>query len=191
MRSRGFTLVEIGLTLALMIVVGALVWPALDKPFAAERLRKAADQLRADLTRGRVAAMRSGKLQMLSFDSTTGRYRIGPADQPVTSPEVAAAAAAVARTLPEGIRIQQVAAIDDVTPAPQPAGFSQPSTPAVADVQSSTTIYFHPDGTTSSAQLTLVNEHTMFLRLELRGLTGATLVSELTSGELMNGGQAP
>lgn len=191
-RRRGLTLLETMLTLALLAGLTALAWPALEKPFAVERLRKSADQLHADLTRARATAIRSGQTWELVVDAASGRYAVLPiagfaaataAPTAQTALSVAGAAPASptpgytpGQVLPEGIRIVTVEAIDDVTPAPQPVGFVQPSPADVATA--SQTVYFHPDGTTSTAVFTLANEHGMALRMELRGLTGTMAKGE-------------
>ena len=177
------------LTLALLAGLTALAWPALEKPFAVERLRKSADQLHADLTRARATAIRSGQTWELVVDAASGRYAVLPiagfaaAGAAPTAPPVAGAASASptpgyapGQALPEGIRIVTVEAIDDVTPAPQPVGFVQPASADVATA--SQTVYFHPDGTTSTAVFTLANEHGMAMRMELRGLTGTMAKGE-------------
>lgn len=209
-RRRGFTLLEILLVLMLMIAVWAIVWPALDKPMAAERLRASADQLRSELTRGRVAAMRTGRAHVLSVDLTTGRFTLAPADgitptsttAPVaaTSPTMSVVAPP-GRTLPDGIRLTELLAVDDVTPPPAvaqqqpptetqvatgPAASGSPTTTAMTSPPSS--IFFHPDGSTSSARITLANQHGVSLLLELRGLTGATRVVELPNIDPTLGG---
>ncbi len=183
---QGLTLLETMLTLALLAGLTALAWPALEKPFAVERLRKSADQLHADLTRARANAIRGGQTLEFVVDSASGHYATIPitgfaAAAPNASTEGAVAPPAGAehapgQALPEGIRIVTIEAIDDVTPAPQPVGFVQP---AAADAAAaSQTVYFHPDGTTSTAVFTLANEHGMALRLELRGLTGTMAKGE-------------
>lgn len=204
---RAFTLMEMMLVLALMVAIGAIVWPALDKPFAAERLRASADELRAELARGRVAAMQSGRVQVFSVDAATGRYLVHPADEPTgvvatstttTSSSLAPPTVLTGRALPEGIQLQELLAFDDVTPLP-PNAQAQTAAPvptappvgvagglnAAGPTSAPQPVYFHPDGTTSSARFTLVNQHGVTLVLELRGLTGATRVGEpLAAGAL-------
>src|SRR5689334_8654933 len=58
---KGVTLLEVSLVLGLLVVLAAVVWPQLDRPLASERLKRSADQLRADFTKARVAAMESGR----------------------------------------------------------------------------------------------------------------------------------
>jgi cytoskeletal protein RodZ len=182
-----------------MVVIAALVWPALDKPFAAQRLRTSADQIRAELTRGRVAAMQSGRLHVFSVDPSTGRFLVHPADEATdndaTSPTTMSTTSTTptvlrGQALPDGIRLQELLAVDDVTPLPQVAQAQTAALPTAAPSAPTTganaagpmtapqSIYFHPDGTTSSARFTLANQHGVTLVLELRGLTGATRASE-------------
>ncbi|MGC3967657.1 MAG: hypothetical protein QM775_09880 [Pirellulales bacterium] len=78
--------------------------------------------------------------------------------------------------LPEGIRLAEIVAVDDVTPAPQPPGFVQAGGDAAQPA--SRIIYFHPDGTTSTATLILADEFGMALQVQLRGLTGAVAKGE-------------
>ena len=216
----GFTLLEMMLVLSLMVVIAALVWPSLDKPFAAQRLRTSADQIRAELARGRVAAMQSGRLHVFSVDPSTGRFLVQPADEPTSMIAMSPATMSTTSTtptvlrgqaLPDGIRLQELLAVDDVTPLPQAAqaqaaappgpssapaaSIAPPSTTAVSGPAAGSnaagpttapqTIYFHPDGTTSSARFTLANQHGVTLVLELRGLTGATRASEPVSAGAM------
>jgi len=208
-RRAAFTLLETMLVLAVMVAVGAMLWPALQKPFAAQRLRKSADQLHADLTRARASAMRSGGVRQFTADpaaatTTTGAtYSIGPAVDPAyaaaTIEPVVAAGSNVdggvrTTTLPEGITLVAVEALDDVAPPPYaaspqaaqseaaPTTASPNAGPSAANATFST-VFFHPDGTTSSARFTLANEQGLYLRVELRGLTGAVTKSDVVSAE--------
>jgi hypothetical protein len=171
---------ETMLTLALLAGVTALAWPALEKPFALQRLKKAGDQIHAELTRARGVAIRSGRTQELLIDATTGRYAVLPtvdytdADQMPSDNGNGLTTAGTA--LPEGIRLAEISAIDDVTPAPQPVGFVQSGGDEAQPA--SQTIYFHPDGTTSTAVLVLADEYGMALQVQLRGLTGAVAKGE-------------
>lgn len=207
-----FTLLETMLVLAVMVAVGALVWPSLQKPLGAQRLRKSADQLHADLTRARAAAMRSGVVRQLVAEpdaatTTTGaRYSIAAAaDSAASSLGLPASEAggamsdggAQTRTLPEGITIETVEAVDDVAPPPYAAAAAAPVTPVAPSGPSASPsspavvpgvpsiVYFHPDGTTSSARITLANEQGLRIRVELRGLTGSVTKSDVFATETL------
>lgn len=176
----GLTLLETMLTLALLAGITALAWPSLEKPFALQRLKKAGDQIHAELTRARGTAIRSGRTQEFVVDATTGRYAVLPtvdySDVDQMQPGSGNGLTTAGSALPEGIRLAEISAVDDVTPAPQPIGFVQ----AAGDEAqpASQTIYFHPDGTTSTAVIVLADDYGMALQVQLRGLTGAVAKGE-------------
>jgi len=208
------TLVEVSLVLALLVVLAAVMWPQLDRPLAAERLKRSADQLRADFTKARVAAMESGRTHAFQLDTSTGRYSVVPLDDlsdsdPFSLPAVGAmqVAPVLEGELPEGVRLALLNAVDDVTPPPVFGGgmVSGPaaSNPAAADPalsgspnggpigQAAAIVYFHPDGTTSSAVAMLAGEFELAVDVRLRGLTGATSVGEVYVGDPLAQAGAP
>ena len=209
---RGMTLLEVSLVLALLVILSAIVWPQLDRPLAAERLNRSADQLRADFTKARVAAMESGRTHAFQLDPATGRYAVVPIDDLSDSDPFSVPAGAAMQVvpvlegeLPEGVRLAQISAVDDVTPPPASgvgapvdlaidpalAGSTGPA-PAVAPSAAASVVYFHPDGTTSSAVATLAGEFELAVEVRLRGLTGATAVGEVFVGNSLAGsGAAP
>jgi len=75
-RCRAFTLIELTLVLALVVIVVALAWPSLERPFETHRLRVAADTVRGLWTSTRVDAMDSGEVLMFRYRSGSNRYRI-------------------------------------------------------------------------------------------------------------------
>jgi prepilin-type N-terminal cleavage/methylation domain-containing protein len=210
---RGVTLLEVSLVLALLVILSAIVWPQLDQPLAAERLKRSADQLRADFTKARVAAMESGRTHAFQLDSATGRYSVVPVDDlsdsdPFSVPTGAATqiVPVLEGELPEGVRLVQISAVDDVTPPPAFGGGGAPggvmigpdlgglagAAPAVAPGQpAASVVYFHPDGTTSSAVATLTGEFEFVVEVRLRGLTGATAVGEVFVGDPLASSGAP
>ena len=64
---QAFTLVEVMLTLCLMVIVAGLAWPVLIGGFANQRLRSAADQIRAEWVAARVEAMDSGRTYLFRY----------------------------------------------------------------------------------------------------------------------------
>jgi Tfp pilus assembly protein FimT len=165
---RAITLLEVLLVLALLVILSAMTWPALDRPMANQRLRKAADQVRTAWTRARVEAMTTG--QTFAFRCTIGENRFeiaaqaGPEAVDVPPADQAAPAAASRRhTLPEDVRF---------------AGGQ-----TLFDGQLSEPILFYPDGTTSTATLILENRHQRQIEISLRGLTGVMTVGEPRAAE--------
>ncbi|GEM_PF-2751043 len=74
----GFTLVEMLIVVAIVCLVLGLSWPALRRPAGKATLREAAKQLRADLVRARLEAMRTGVPWILRWQVGGVRYHIGP-----------------------------------------------------------------------------------------------------------------
>jgi len=198
----GLTLVEVLLTLALLVVLAALAWPSLNRPWASQRLRRAADQVRADWTRARVKAMSSGQTYVFRYTPDEGSYQIlasGNEDMMLGDMALGASgeafgsfgqqgpAEAIERTLPEGVTfVAGASAIDtralwasEMEVLAFGPDLMQPDAPQCAD-----TIRFYPDGTTSTSRLLLKNEHDRSIELVLRGLTGVVTVGEVrTLGE--------
>lgn len=101
-RSRGFTLLELLMVLAVLgIVAGvaSLAWPRFE---AALRLDAAMHQLAADLHDARVVAVASAARARLTFTRGAARYRVERAD------DAGAWHLTAERALPRGIRIADV-----------------------------------------------------------------------------------
>jgi type II secretory pathway pseudopilin PulG len=71
-----FTLLELTLVLAVMVILAGLAWPSLERPFSTHRLRMAADHVRAQWTSTRVDAMDSGEVLLFRYAPGSNRYRI-------------------------------------------------------------------------------------------------------------------
>lgn len=182
----GFTLLELILVLALIVVIFALATPALRAPLAAVRLEKAGDQMRTEMARARVHAMKTGRTLGLEYQPAMGSYRMVDWSSPsVTAIALAADSGAMPKRwqevcqLPDGIHFASStvtdnrsahAWIDPSSAARQGPGWSQP-------------ILFFPDGTTSDATLVLQDARGDRLQVALRGLTGVARCSPLSGGK--------
>jgi type II secretory pathway pseudopilin PulG len=205
-RRPAFTLLELTLVLALAVILVALAWPSLERPFSTHRLRIAADTVRGLWTSTRVDAMDSGEVLIFRYAPGSNRYRIerqqaDDGSSSTTSGSGGSGASAgttnggdplpsrVARlpreaTLPEGISF----ASSDVTATDQQTDPTQqlPSTidgTTKTDNNWSQPILFYIDGTCSNARLVLKNDRDFSIEIALRGLTGVTTVSEVSKGE--------
>ncbi len=69
-RRRGFTLIEVMATLAVLAVLGTLAWPSLGASVQRQRLAAAAEALAADLAQARFEAARRG--QALHVEGAAG-----------------------------------------------------------------------------------------------------------------------
>jgi len=191
---RGYTLLELLIVLAVMLVVASLTLPALSRPFAKSKLRDAAKQLRVGLVRARLEAIRAGAPQQFRYQPGGGLYEIAarstgagggflPVSQEDDFDEAPAAedspdAEAARFELPEGIRFFDPLA-PDAAPEPSVPAASTESTGSQADGSWSTPIVFYPNGRTFNALVRLYGDYDYYVDVTLRGLTGASRVGEI------------
>ena len=191
----GFTLLELTLVLALLVVISAMIWPALDRPMATERLRRGADKVRAEWTKTRIRAMSSGSPHVFRYQPLTNQYQVEIWQGAEAQLEAATVSdfgvplepAVITQALgedglPDGVVFDTNQTQQDMRGLLVGAEAMQMQSGQEAW---SEPIYFFPDGTTSTARLLLRNEHELYIVLDLRGLTGvATLSDVLTTDEL-------
>jgi prepilin-type N-terminal cleavage/methylation domain-containing protein len=89
---RGFTLAELLLVLALLVLMSAIAWPTLSRPLGTTKLREAARGLCNELARGRMRAIETGNVLVFRYAPNTGRYKLATRqatlerDEPATDP---------------------------------------------------------------------------------------------------------
>jgi prepilin-type N-terminal cleavage/methylation domain-containing protein len=187
---RGFTLLEVLLTLFVLVVLAALTWPALANSFARYRLRAAADQVRAQWVSARVKAMQTDSVQIFRYTPGGNEYSVQRRNvmEAVVDPSTGdstgvtgdtpdpAPGSATKETLPDGITFAGSETAPDTRAATvdTSADQSPTSAPDWADP-----VLFYPDGTTSTARLVLRSDRGLGLELSLRGLTGVVTVGEI------------
>jgi prepilin-type N-terminal cleavage/methylation domain-containing protein len=190
---RGLTLVEVMLVLALVVIMAAFTWPALERPMAGHSLRKAADVVRTEWVRTRVKAMSTGQTYLFRCAAGCGRYVIQcqAGSQPVAdellnrdlagppeTPDALSSTAVDEGCLPEGITFF---ANDPQLDAAADSAAQLPVDSSLGGLVWSDPVLFYPDGTTSTARLQLKNEYDRAIELSLRGLTGTVTVGEVQS----------
>ncbi len=195
---RGVTLLELMLVLAILVVIATIAWPALDRPLSSQRLRKAADKIRTEWTRARVKAMTEGTTCIFRYTLYEDGYSIeldGGSDfvpqDGSASPYGGVAMAELDTThqtssfgehkLPENV----VFSSGETTYDSRSSMISSSGEPGSrVESGSSDPILFFPDGTTSTARLSLRNtEIDSEIELTLRGLIGAVSVSDTYTAE--------
>jgi Tfp pilus assembly protein FimT len=194
----GLTLLEVLLVLCVLVLLTALVWPALHRMFINQRLRIAADQVRTAWVKARVEAMNSGRVYCFSYEPDSGTYRVQSgalehyADvfeevEAVEGREEEyrdAAAEFSSRVreenLPQGIRFVTLeATVDSRAEASLRASKSLDTSTQLQ----CTPIFFYPDGTASTARVLIGNENGRGMELFLRGMTGVVTLSDVVSLE--------
>ena len=73
---RGFTLLELLMVLAVIVVVMSIAAPALQDVLFAQHIKMAGEQLRTDFGRARIMAMKSGRIVSFRFRPDSGAYVI-------------------------------------------------------------------------------------------------------------------
>jgi Tfp pilus assembly protein FimT len=189
---------ELLLVLAVLVAIGAMVYPALRGPMEDQRLRKAADGIRAQWARARVMAMKTGQIYAFRYQLGNGLYGVEPweagALEIETSPLAETEAPTMSQStaaraqfgplgtpdvrLPEGITFFTGQTVLD-TRGQEVADGQQNLGRADNTAQS---IVFYPDGTSSDATLVLTNQR-FYVQLQLRGLTGLSRSSDLLVAE--------
>ena len=190
---RGFTLVEILLVLAILVILAAVATPMLRGTMQDAALRSAAEQIRVEFTRANVRAMKTGRIQVFRFEQGGTQWNVQPyaaADDEIESaPAVQGFGNAeeesagpkldktLSVTLPEGVTFASGEALvegramaieQDIRDANRFEGdWSQP-------------ILFYPDGSSSDAFVIVVHEEREAgIRVDLRGMTGAATLGEI------------
>lgn len=194
--SSAYTLLELMLVLAILIVLAAMAWPSVKKPWDAMRLRKAADQVRADWGKTRVRAMKTGHMQVFRFNPGESTYAIqawsGPGDDLQRTADAASATnltgdttalaqeanmfAGRTENLPDGIWFMGLEVTVDARAADAAVAGGQAPSAGQPDP-----ILFYPDGTTSHTHVVLANDRQQCVVVSLRGLTGMTMASDVLS----------
>jgi len=195
-RRRAVTLIEILLVLTILVLVAASAWPSLERSMADQRLRDAADMVRAEWQHARAEAMSSGVAYQFCYTPEDRTYWIEPCEDLAGSADgstsIAAGgssgttSAADRRQLPETITFAggHVDRESTETTAADEASSSK-DTPlqASGNGESNVPVVFSPDGTCSSAQVTLRNENDRSVTLSIHGLTAIAVVGEVASAE--------
>ncbi|MCA9249076.1 MAG: prepilin-type N-terminal cleavage/methylation domain-containing protein [Planctomycetales bacterium] len=189
---RGFTLLEMILVLALLVAVAAMVIPSLRGPVETARLRSSAESIREEFAAARVAAMKSGRIQMFRCRRASGDYQVvawemdtlgetGNSSRSLANSETAAGDpesdlfTAAMQQLPDEIEFLALAVEQDLR-----------SSSLLGEMDGEDGVYLQPilfyaDGTTSTAELVLKNNANRIVRVSLRGLTGTVKVSDVST----------
>ncbi len=172
-----FTLVELLLVLALLVVIAGFTAAALEGSLLQSKLRKGVEQVRTAWSEARLQSVSGG--QRLAFTCLVGGrdYRLSSCNDLIVPAEVEQSQAAAAiRQLPEGVAFQSVEALPSNATSTQIAAL-----PPATEGQWSAPIVFSPDGTSYDARLVLQSNTGRQVQLSLRGLTCTAESSDVPS----------
>lgn len=195
--SNGFTLLELLLVVSVLAVLASLTLPQIAWLLGDRKVVRSADQVREALMRARISAMREGRVMMVDAVLETNQLRVRPyfsaadsvnaidqtgtqsalltgADQANVSAVIVDESDTKTIDLAEEVIVQAVAVvsaaraaeIEQANMSSQSSGFSQP-------------ILFYPDGTTSTAAITVSDAKYGKVTIQLRGITGEVTVGSM------------
>lgn len=187
-RLAGYTLMEMLLVLAIVVIAAAAVAPRMTGMLRSVTLTSAANTVRAELTRAHVTAMKTGRAQVFSYEVGGRKFKVESwvgGDDAIEGAgrEDGGSAPAAAknmpdRTLPEGTKF----AAGDSAAESRSEKISQEMQ---SDATWSRPIMFYPDGSAGDAYIVVGNEHNAGIRVDLRGMTAAVRVSEIKDLKLL------
>jgi len=184
---RGYTLLELLLVLALILLLAVIAYPSLDAMSGDLKLVSAADQVRAAWTQARTRAVNEGRPYRFALVPGKGNYRLAPDSsefwsgdgaQTAESTESTEKPLVLERHLAKGVRFNSQ---DASTPLELDAGDDSFLPPGSVELSRYLPIVtFFPDGTSRedvSIVFSLKGARPILLRL--RGITGAVTVRPL------------
>jgi type II secretion system protein H len=175
---RGFTLLEVLLVVAVMVIMAAMAYPSIEAMYGDVRLSAAGDQIRGRWADARAKAIEEGRPYRFATQPD-GQYKIAPdtsefwsgsGDTTETdSNDTDSPSLVVEESLPQGIK------------------FSDESSNSSESTDSGpwqTALKFLPDGTASDDKtITLSADGYRSVQLRVRALTGAVTMDTLTAGK--------
>lgn len=174
-RRPGYTLIELLLVLALVVIAAAVVAPSVMQGGDRAELEDAADKLAAMWGRARLDAVSSGTTLMFQCELGGGLCRVQDPTA-MLGMETEEAEQGVPTQGRQELEFENV--VVQALAVAEPAG----SEPACYDGAASAitpVVVFHPDGATSDAEVILEHANGMQMKVILRGLTGAQRVQEV------------
>ena len=184
---RAVTLLEVLLVLIVLSLVAAATWPSLERSFADQRLRDAADLVRAEWSSARAKAMESGVDYRFRYTLEDRRFWIeecqdtGSLGNGLDS-ATALGSGAHEETLPEEVVFHEGEVKSDSTEegADTMPGDGEVDPGSLEGGESGAAIVFRSDGTCSSAKLVLRNEYDRGITVTIRGLTGMSEARDIS-----------
>ncbi len=171
----GFTLVELLLVLALLVVIAGFTVAALDGTLLQSKLRKGVEQVRTAWSEARLQSVSGG--ERLAFTCLVGGrdFRLTSCNDLIVPQGGNQAAPAAVQQLPEGVVFQSV----EARPSTVTASAAQVMPTAAG--QWSAPVVFCPNGTSYDAHVVLESSTGRRTQLALRGLTCTAESSDVTN----------
>ena len=209
---KAFTLLELLLVLAILVALAGIAVPTFESMVTSRKLTESIQQLLNELKAARVAAMRTGQAQVMRATLQTRDYSITPWLGGTESQDASAGATVMGtdgqvvatekgvsggvstsvvdassglKQLSSGVQFSAIETLVDSRNALelQNSGEVMPTAGvAVTTDGLSSPLLVYPDGSTTTAQIVLVDQRGRRMAIQIRGVTG-----QLSSFRLMSG----
>ena len=188
----GFTLLEMVLVLTIIVAVAAMAAPMFQGTMKTERLRKGVELVAADWVSTRATAMETGQPQVWvcqigssGYSSSTYSNNSGLSPTEATAAVVnttglsatessASGGGDFGQSMPSGVSISEVL----VSEGDSILTMSQMTNSDLGNA----TIFFYPDGTSSSARLSVSDEEQRTMTVVMNGMAGTVRVLKEIGG---------
>jgi prepilin-type N-terminal cleavage/methylation domain-containing protein len=178
MTRSAYTILEVMLVLAIIVLLAAIAFPSIETMYGDVRLNAAADQIRARWADARTQAIEEGRPYRFAVQ-TDGRFRVAPdtaefwggggTGDSSTPNDTDMPPLDVEESLPKGVKFSD-------------NGLSNSGDPGDSGGWT-TVVRFLPDGSASTdVEIVFESDGCRPLQLKLRGLTGAVTATTLTPG---------
>ena len=215
------TLIELLLVLAILVAIAGIAAPTFDSMISSRRLPQSITRLRNEIMAARVTAMRTGQAQVMratlqgnqysivpwlggteAQDSSAGATVMNAGGQIVDTDSKTGAAigpggsSTETKELDEGVRFLTLETLVDTrnalavqtTTGTLPASGGSQGTEASG---LSSPLLIYPDGSSTTAQIVLVDTRGRRMGLQMRGVTGQLITLQLISVDPSSLPQAP
>lgn len=188
-RRPAFTLIEVLLVLALLVIIGAMTMPVLTGTMARSNLRNAAEVIRTAWQRARLTAMETGQIHVFRCELNGRQFHVISMTELLEAGKGSvnfAKAEEADDTETYRLRFDRLSsgimfAGGQISPSPQLASMYG----SILGQEWSSPIVFQPDGTCNDATVLLTNEEKRWaIRVTIRGLTGTARIGDVTAEEL-------
>ena len=208
--TRGFSLVELLIVLAILAMIVGLSWPALQKPWRRSRLQSAAKQLQSELGRARVEAIESSRVLQFRYQPNTRRFFVRPGMVIATASDSALDSTvpddsgqqyldameieeSLIEQLPDGVFFRDIEAEGKLglplgEPPHERDNERDNSEENLQDIDAgqlpwSKPITFYPNGRVTGGRFRLAGLHGYQVDVTLRGLTGTAKIGKVLRQE--------
>lgn len=173
---RGYTLIELMLVLAVLVVLTSLVWPPLSRMYGHHQLKRAAEDVRAHAADARLRSVHAGRDYQFRFEPGGRNYVVVPDETSATV--TSETSDSFADKLPEGLQFNAVTETGLLTESLSGESFAGlPGAHELEEVAWSPPTVFYADGAATDAAFDIVEEDGRYIRIAVRGLTGAVTAS--------------